>query len=346
MKLNVNELKNKLDVLEKSYSAKGDSIYQFLHFDNGKMTVSNGNSIIKTKINYDNEEDFKCLIPFKIFRDIVSKLNYDSLQMELKDNQIEIISNKSKFCLNLGVFDDYPLVSIKKLEKSLEINSSDFKRYVKNVVNSCATNKQRPILEGINFGKNGIIATDSFRLSQCKMNINDEMNITIHKNDILNLIKILPSDENLEISYNDREILFAFKGFLYKTKLLEGNYPNVDRILENNYDKFIKLNKNELKECLERNNVFNSEFIVMEFSENKIKIINKTNEYGNCLEEMDCNCDFNLKIAFSYKYLLEAINTFENDEIEICLKDWNKPFIIICENEENNIQMILPIKGE
>ena len=37
---------------------------------------------------------------------------------------------------------------------------------------------------------------------------------------------------------------------------------------------------------------------------------------------------------------------FENDEIEICLKDWNKPFIIICENEENNIQMILPVKGE
>ena len=84
----------------------------------------------------------------------------------------------------------------------------------------------------------------------------------------------------------------------------------------------------------------------MEFSENKIKIINKANEYGNCLEEMDCNCDFNLKIAFSYKYLLEAINTFENDEIEICLKDWNKPFIIICEEEENNIQMILPVKGE
>ena len=52
------------------------------------------------------------------------------------------------------------------------------------------------------------------------MNINDEMNITIHKNDILNLIKILPNDENLEISYNDREILFAFKGFLYKTKLV------------------------------------------------------------------------------------------------------------------------------
>ena len=82
---------------------------------------------------------------------------------------------------------------------------------------------------------------------------------TIPKNDLNNLIKLIPNDIEFEIRYDNRDIVFQFNDVLYKTRLLEGNYPNVDKIVNNFYSNTIKFNKNELIDCLNRISIFKSE---------------------------------------------------------------------------------------
>ena len=86
IKVQRQELLNKLNILEKAYNTKNHiEALSYLKFDNGKLTMSNGYTIIITRIGIENDSDFKTLIPFKLLKDIVSKLNGDDVSYFIYD---------------------------------------------------------------------------------------------------------------------------------------------------------------------------------------------------------------------------------------------------------------------
>lgn len=364
IKLERQDLLNKLNILEKAYTVKNAiPTLTFLKFDNGKLTMSNGDTIIITRIEIENEnnEDFKALIPFKLLKDIVSKLNGDIISLDNEDNILKLKCNRSNYKLCKGDFNSYPNISITKLENVLKIGSNDFKKAISSIAFACSNEEKKPILTGANFvlkdNELNIIATDSFRLAKVNVkNIDSgEFNFTISKNDLNNLIKIIPTDIELEIRYDNRNIVFQFDDVLYKTRLLEGIFPNVDKILNINYSNTIKFNKNELIDCLNRISIFKSEdktnIAILNCEENKNDLLissNEINQIGNAKELMTCNNSISgqsLKIACNCDNLLEALNTFEySEELNLNYNDSLKPFTITSDSEVNLLQLLLPIK--
>ena len=358
-----NELLNKLNVLDKAYNVKNHiESLSYLKFDNGKLTMSNGNTIIVTRIAIENENDvdFKTLIPFKLLKDIVSKLDGDILSLENEENIIKLKCNRSKYKLSKLDFNSYPDFSVNKLENVLKINSNEFKKAISNIAFACSNEEKRPILTGANFvlkdNELNIIATDSFKLAKVKVENVDsgEFNFTISKNDLNNLIKIIPNGIDLEIRYDDRNIIFQFDDVLYKTRLLEGSFPNVDKIVNCFYSNTIKFNKNELIDCLNRISVFKSEdkinIAILSCEEGKNDLLissSELNQIGNAKELMTCNNSISgqsLKIACNCDNLLEALNTFESEELNLNYNNSLKPFTITSDSEVNLLQLLLPIK--
>lgn len=357
------EFLDKLSILEKAYTPKNNiQSLTFLKFDNGKLTMSDNNTIIITRLpSFENEIEFKTLLPFKTLKDILSKLNENYINLELKDNIVVLKCGKSTFKLNTMEFNEYPNINIQKLENTLKINSREFKDMISNVVFSCSKNDKRPILTGVNFNLKDneltCVATDNFRLSQYKIRDienNDEMNLTIQGRDLNNLLKLIPNDIELEIRYdNNNNITFKFNDILYKCRLLEGNYPNIDRIIPITFENIIKLNVNDLKECVDRASIFKdneSDIVTFEFNknnDNELIITSKNNEIGNAKEivTLDNKIDFDLKISCSIRYLLEALNVY-NGNVNISFNGNMKPFTITSENDNNMVQLLLPVKVE
>ena len=153
--INRESLLNKLNILEKAYNPKCSiPSLTFLKFSNGKMIMSNSYVTIITRVDIlkDNEnEDFKVLIPFKLFKDIITKLNDKDIELVLNSNSIEIKANKSNYTLNTTDFNSYPNISINKLENVLKINSNEFKKAISSITFACSDEERKPILTGANY---------------------------------------------------------------------------------------------------------------------------------------------------------------------------------------------------
>ncbi len=362
--LNREELLKKVLILEKATINKTDiPSLSFIKFDNGKLTMSDNNVVITTKIECDNE--FKALIPFKTLKDILSKLKDKNVDFTLEDNTILIKCNKSSFKLNTTNFAEYPDICIKKLEKSFKIKSNEFKTIINNVAFSCSTNDKRPILTGVNFSLNEnklkCVATDSFRLSQQQIEIDNqcEMNVTISKKDLNNLIKLIPNDIELDIRYDENNIVFQFDDVLYKCRLLAGNFPQTDKIVDIYALETININVEELKEMLDRLSVFKQKNNDKETNIVKFKFVRDSNvltatsrsvEIGNAKETIELSKKWynnNIEIYFNGDYLLEALKCYSNIEtVNINIVSEMKPFTITNPNDKYTIQLLLPIKAQ
>lgn len=360
-------LLNKLNILEKAYPNKTTiPALQFLKFDNGKLTTSDSQTVMITKIDYEiiekneNEEfEFKTLIPFKTLKNVVSKLNDTNIFLELVDNQIIITCDKSVYTLNTMSFSDYPNISISKLEKCFKITSNELKNIIKSTNFACSTNEKRPILTGVNFklenNSLNVVATDSYRLSKYtkenEENNNDTFNFTIQNKNLNDLLKLIPNDIELNIRYSDKEIIFDFDGILYKTRLLEGTYPDTSRLLTFGYDSKCEINRQELINAIDRVSIFRNEdidysVVIMNFKNNEIEITCADKEVGNAKEVLECVNEKEIKIACGSEYIIDALNVFTTENVNINISDELKPFTITSDDEINIVELLLPVKIE
>lgn len=365
--INRESLLNKLNILEKAYNPKcAIQSLTFLKFNNGKMTMSNSYTTIITRVDIlkdNDEEDFKTLIPFKLFKDIVSKLNDKDIELNLKDNAVEIKANKSNYTLNTTDFNSYPNISITKLENVLIINHMTLKKIIKNTSISCANDEKKPILTGVNFkltsNELNVFATDSYRLSHYNLDIsgeseiqNNDLNITIQNNDLNNLLKLIDDDCGLEIRYNNNQIVFSFDDILYQTRLLEGNYPNCEKVIPNSFDYICKINREDFKNAIDRISIFSPKIeetkysiITLNLKNNSMEITSSNSQVGNAKENLDCNFEGEIKISCSSQYLIEALDTYDSKEINIGLNESLRPFTITSDSDNNLIQLLLPVKS-
>lgn len=136
------------------------------------------------------------------------------------------------------------------------------------------------------------------------------------------------------------------------TRLIEGTYPDVTSLFPKNHLLEVKFNKNELISAIDRAALFTSldnlSIVKMMLKPNKkIQILSNSTEIGNVEEDiypLFISETLQFQIAFSAKYLLEAIKSFDSNEITIYFTGEIKPFIIKSENEPNLTQLILPVR--
>ena len=334
------ELKQKLNILSKSYSQKAPMPhFQFVKFDNDTLTMANQQTITTTKFT----SNLQALIPFKQLSDICNKLTAEEIEIVIVENQAVIKCGKSKYSLNLGDFESYPNYNILNDIDGLIINCNEFKKCVSKINFATSKDEKRPILTGINFNNINAVSTDAYKLA--KYDVSFGLNCTIASNDIINLISIL-NEENMIIRNNKNIASFEFGDTIYQTRLLDGNYPDTSRLIANQFEIECKINRINLIEAIDRANIFSNEdsnVIKLKIEENELIITSASNQVGNSFEVIDCESNKEIKLACNSNYLLETLNKFNNDEITLLINGELKPFVI----KENELTtLILPVKAE
>ena len=335
------------------FDLKEEGLY--LTASDSDLTIRN--FIPKEKIK-NIYEPGKIIIQSKYLLDIVRKLPNTDINIEVIDG-LKIIISTENTTYNLNCLDteDYPNIILEEVEKPIIINSSIIKKVIDQTLFAVSTQESRPLLTGINLKINGnvleCVATDSYRLAKKTIMLDDNYdsyNIVIPGKNINELDKLLTEEANVEIHLFTNKVLFKYNDYLFQSSLLSGSYPNTSNLIPTDFEIIITTSLNDYYAAIDRAALLtqnkDKNIIKMDTKATELTITSYASEIGKSEENVmiNKNNDKNLSISFSAKYMLEALKTFDEEELIILLNNDSKPIILKSATDESLIQLILPIK--
>ncbi|MCT2535519.1 DNA polymerase III subunit beta [Aquibacillus koreensis] len=341
------------------------------HADGVKLTGSDSDISIESFIPKEEEgivyieqiEPGSIVIQAKYFPDIVRKLPQNTVEIEADEHlKVTIRSGNSEFHLNGQDADEYPQLPKLHTEDSFELPTDLLKNLIKQTVFAVSTVETRPILTGVNMKvankELDFVATDSHRLASRKIPLTEETeniafsSVVIPGKSLIELNKILEdTQENVEISVTENQILFRTKNLYFLSRLLDGNYPETSRLIPDQSKTIVYGNTKELLQSIDRASLLAKENRnnVVRFqtkTDNQLEISSNSPEVGNVVEEVTAKSidGEELKISFSAKYMMDALKAIESDQVKIEFTGAMRPFIIRPIDNDQVLQLILPVR--
>lgn len=318
------------------------------------LQSTNHEVIINTSItdNLQVLEKGKALLPGKHLVNIIKKLNGGLVTLETKGNDAIIKSGRSRFKLRLLDIDSFPDFKDREFTRKITLKTDLFKKLVSKTI--YATSEKRPVFQGVNFkvkdNKLLAYATDSFRIARCEVDINlgEEIDIIIPSASLRDLVKIIRSEE-VTIKLNNTYARFEFDNTYFETRLIGESFPNLTTFFEKHMPINATYKKAELIKAIERATILlgenETDAIKLKLFENKTYLSIKENELGGANEELEVkNANGEIELALSSKFLLDALKTYDEEEITINFIEPLKPIEIKGRLGLKTNHIILPIR--
>lgn len=305
-------------------------------------------------------EDGECVVPGKYFIEIVKKVEGKNVDFSLyEESTIQIVSDRSDFTLIAYDKTNYPTTNFSFSTEPILFDSKELKKIIRQTAFACATSESRIVLTSLNFkAKNGtleIVATDSFRLAKkvSKLAEEAEIQVNIPSKSLEELNKILEDDSTfVKLYLENNKALFEYKNMVFVTRLVEGNYPDTTSLFPKETLFLATFNKNELLNAVDRASLFTSldnlSIVKFNFSDNnRVEISSNSSEIGKVVEDITLLNEIDnihFQIAFSTKYLMEAIRSFDSEQISFFFTGEIKPTVIQSTENSNLMQLLLPVR--
>jgi DNA polymerase-3 subunit beta len=165
------------------------------------------------------------------------------------------------------------------------------------------------------------------------------------------LVKLFNDDEgDLELHIFNNKIIFKFNSIIMMSRLVNGTYPDTSKLIPTSFSVTMNVKLNDLYNAIDRASLLTNESdkntIKLESTDNSIKLSSNIPEIGNVEETVSLgnNIEEGFRIAFSSRYMMDALRSFEGEEVELLFNGEVKPIILKSTDDDSLIQLILPIR--
>lgn len=331
------------------------------------LTGSNGQISIENTISSEDEnagllitEPGSILLEANFFINIVSSLPDVSLDFEeIEHHQVVIRSGKSEITLKGKDIDQYPRLQEMTTTHPLLLETKMLKTIIAQTAFAASTQESRPILTGVHMtlktNRFKAVATDSHRMSQRQIDLEkvfDDFDVVIPSRSLREFSAVFGDDiEQVEVFLSPSQVLFRSEHTSFYTRLLEGNYPDTDRLLTNTFETEVTFNTTSLRHSMERaqliSNASQSGTVKLEIVSGKVSAHVNSPEVGKVNEEIDIETlnGNDLTISFNPTYLIDALKVIKSDTVTVRFISPVRPFTLTPgDNSENFIQLITPVR--
>lgn len=319
---------------------------------------------IPAEINHEEvvsiEDKGSIVLPGRFFVDIIKKLPSTTVTIETNSQfQAKITSGQSEFNVSGLDPEQYPLLPQVSEEDSMTLPIKVLKNIIRQTNFAVSTSETRPVLTGVNWlikdGELVCTATDSHRLALRRLKLEnatvDNINAIIPGKALSELNKIISDDdETIDIFFASNQVLFKVGHVNFISRLLEGNYPDTSRLFPESYETSLAINNGDFFHAIDRASLLAREggnnVIKLSADQNHVELSSTSPEIGTVKEGVGTSAfeGQELKISFNSKYMMDALKAIDNDEVTVEFFGTMRPFILKPKDDENVVQLILPIR--
>lgn len=320
---------------------------------------------IKIPVNDDLtvESTGSIVLPARFFSEIIKKLPGKDFSFEVKESfQTKITSENTEFMINGLDANNYPRLPEIPTDAAFKISGKTFREVINETVFAVANQESRPTLNGVNFSfsSNAIkaVATDSHRLSQRTISVENgpevKSNLVIPGNSLVEFSRIIgEKDPEITVNPGDNQVLFNIGNIAFYSRLLEGSYPDTDRLIPTSSTTQVEFDLSTLSRSLDRASLLTHEsrnnVVKMNLDTDKQSVIlrGQSAEIGNVEEEIPFKSltGDSLEIAFNPDYLRDALRASITDSIVMKFTQPLRPFTVTPAKEDVDFtQLITPVR--
>jgi DNA polymerase-3 subunit beta len=333
--------------------AKGDSV---------KLTATDLDIEIIETVTAEVAQDGAVTVAAHMLYDIVRKLP-EGAQLELDQGpdqgRVSVKAGRSRFALQALPPEDFPDLNAGELSNRFTLSAGDLKGLVEKTRFAISTEETRYYLNGIYLhevqaGKTlRAVATDGHRLARAQVALPSGAKgmpgIIVPRKTVLELVKLIETDEGeIEVALSASKIRFSFDGLTLTSKLIDGTFPDYERVIPRNNDKTLDVDTKLFSSAVDRVSTISFEkgrAVKLNVGDGRVVLTVNNPDSGSAEEEIAATYAAEpLDIGFNSRYLLDIASQIKSDTARFQLADAGSPTIVLDPADDQALYVLMPMR--
>jgi len=324
-----------------------------------QVTTSDLEIQIRTTAELDGDAgDFSTTVGASKLIDILRTMPSDqTVSLESSAAKLILKGGKSKFTLQTMAAEDFPLVQeAANFGPVFSVPQKTLKSLLGQVSFAMAVHDIRYYLNGILFVAEGkqlsLVATDGHRLAFASATLDVEVpkqEVILPRKTVIELQRLLSDAEGaIEMQFANNQAKFCFDGMEFVTKLVEGKFPDYNRVIPKNHKNKVTLGRGPLLQSLQRAAILTSEKfkgVRVNIEPGTLRIASSNAEQEEAMEELEIDYGGDtIEIGFNVTYLIDALMNMGQEMVTVELQDTNSSALITVPDQAGFKYVVMPMR--
>ncbi|MFW2403448.1 MAG: DNA polymerase III subunit beta [Gammaproteobacteria bacterium] len=296
-------------------------------------------------------------VPARKLLDICRALPDEAtVNLRLEGDRMIVKSGRSRFVLSTLAAADFPVIENIDANREIRLAQVDVRKLLEKTHFSMAQQDVRYYLNGLLLETGGgivrAVATDGHRLALCEVTLEDDngpaQQVIIPRKGVLELQRLLGDEEEVQLTIGPNHIRATVGNIRFTSKLIDGRFPDYDRVIPKPEGNTLRAQKNYLRSALQRAAILSNEKyrgIRLDLSPKSLKIQANNPDQEEAQDEIEVQYEGDLlEIGFNVNYLLDALAAVDADEVELGFVDANSSCVIHGPGTEDAKFVVMPMR--
>ena len=301
-------------------------------------------------------EEGSVTVPARLMQDFVNSLPAGVIELELEESKLKITTDQYKSVVNGIAADDFPVMPAIADGKTWTIGGPALKKGLQQVIMAASSDESRPVLTGVLIqsveGYLYMAATDSYRLAEKKLGVNDqEVQLLIPVTAMQDLLRIVSDyEDEVRVTHDEQQVLFQVGDVDLVARLIDGKYPDYRKLIPDEFATKAILKRADFLNVTKVSSLFARESagsvtIQVDEAAGTLSIHSIASQLGENTATAVGKVTGSGSITLNSRYLLDALHALGGDEVSFCFNGKLEPTCLKDPAADDYTHIIMPLKS-
>jgi len=280
-----------------------------------------------------------------------------AIDFTVQDNKVTVKSGRSRFTLSTLPAREFPNVEDSLGTHQFKVKQGQLKRLIDRTSFAMAQQDVRYYLNGMLWEIRDkhlrVVATDGHRLAMCtlsgKVDASDDTQVILPRKGVLELARLLLEDDaDIAIVIGSNHIRATTEHFTFTSKLVDGKFPDYQRVLPRSPDKVVLGSRTDLRQAFTRTAILSNEKyrgVRLKLTPNTLDIVANNPEQEEAEEAVAVDYEGDsLEVGFNVSYLLDVLGVLSGEQVKLSLSDPNSSALLEESDADDSLYVVMPMR--